>query len=184
MTKKMVVSTIVVLVLTLGGSYQAIPIRFLPTPIAEFKKTSDEENSNSPDDFAMQQAEVIRQLTRSPVASTTRSFFDLLSATTTEARQQLLSAPLFQQIAAEKLDKDRLQSKFLVLGGHEIPSVGAQIFILFPDFPDVVFRAGYQITGDQNIPFRLVDFTLADDKPEDIRLLLERLQNHLNGIGA
>ena len=108
----------------------------------------------------------------------TRSIFTLLTSSTTAAMHDAISRPPFINLK-KGLTMEQLNSKFIVINGQEIPSVGAQIYLTFPQFPDAIYRAAYQATRSTTTPFVLVSFEKTDDKPSDIIKLLEALRPYL-----
>ena len=52
------------------------------------------------------------------------------------------------------------------------------MYVLFPQYPDAVFRAAYQATGASTTPFVLVSFERSEDKEEDIATFMNSLKSY------
>jgi hypothetical protein len=106
--------------------------------------------------------------------------FTVLTSTSTKGRAEILKHAPFRKGIADSLTDEKLQSKFIVVNGSEIPAVGAQIYLVFPNQPDTIFRAAYQATRSTTTPFVLVDFEATEDKASDIQTFLNSVKSYIS----
>lgn len=129
-----------------------------------------------------QAAEEIKKLTNSPVGEVTRAYFDFITSTSSKGVQEILTKPPFIKVS-DNINSDVLKSKFVLVNGNSIPVVGAQAFVLFPQYPEHVYRVSYQMTTSTTTPLVMVRFEKSEDTKENIDKLLTALQPYLNEAG-
>jgi uncharacterized protein YpmB len=124
-------------------------------------------------------ADSVKALGKTPMAKATRNIFNSLNATNTKAREKILSKFPFKDVG-DKLSVEKTNSKFWVINGTAINGVGAQVFILFPQYPDHVYRAAYQLTNSTTTPLILSDFEVSEDSQDTIKNFLNTLAPYAN----
>lgn len=162
--KKITGVLIVLLIIIIGAGYALTSGKMNPLS----KDTSPDLQTNNSEEMLTQRAKEIALLTESPISKSVGSIFNFLNSTTSKVRSEILARPPFTKEATEKLTTTKLQSKYIVIGGREIPGVGAEIFLTFPGEPDTVFRAAFQNTYSEETPFTLVNFDVTTEKAEEI----------------
>jgi hypothetical protein len=124
-------------------------------------------------------ADSVKALGKTPMAKATRNIFNSLNATNTKAREKIISNYPFKDVK-DKLSVEKTSSKFWVINATAINGVGAQVFILFPQYPDHVFRAAFQVNNSTSTPLLLSDFEVSEDTPETIKNFLDTLAPYAN----
>ncbi len=140
------------------------------------------QNANPSPEQLKKQIEQLKLLNESPIAKITRNILNIVVATNTKAQAGFLSNPPFKNLNGSLTDA-KLQSKFFVLSGQEIPDVGAHIYITFINEPDAIFRVAYQSTRSTTTPFIITSFEKTDDKEENIANFLKPVQQYLKEPG-
>ena len=141
--------------------------------------TGIENQQLNTEEIAKQRIAQIKELNKTPMAGSARQVFNFISGTTTEATNKILSQPIFAGVK-DSFSGEMLKSKFVPINGSAINGVGAQLFILFPAYPEHVYRLAFALTNSTTTPLTIVAFEKSEDKRDSIDNFLKDLQPYLN----
>lgn len=122
---------------------------------------------------------LMKELAGSPMAIKTREAFNYLANATSSERQALLSSPEFSTVK-DLLTIEKMSSKFISVNGSMIEGAGGRIFILFPQYPDYVYRVTIRQVNSTTSPFVIASIEKAEDTQEVIKNYLETYKSYLN----
>lgn len=166
----------------LAGGWYLINLFVLAPKIQNVATESSQVQTATSSEQIEQNLKTIKLLTQSPISKATRNLFNMLNATTSKVREQIIKKPPFNDVSGLLTDPI-LKSKFVVINGSEIPHVGAQIFFIFVDKPDVAFHASFQEVNSTTTPFILVNFEQSADSSQDVAHYFENLRPYITEEG-